>query len=299
MPFEFRGVAAALLTPRSAEGVVDLEAIERNADFALARGASGVVPGGGTGEYFDLSPEQRKAIVERLVPVARGRGLLIAGIGAATIAEAVDLAHHALEAGADAVLLPGPHFYRYGNDELGQYFREAARAIGGPVILYNLAGFLSPIHEDLAAELLQSEAGIVGIKDSSGTLDILRRLTREGLDCARLQGHDARLAESFREGLVDGAISGPAGVMPEMSAALFRTWGDAPAFARATGFNDEFLDQLQRFPYPWALKWVAERRGLGSPALPFPLSPAQQESKLEFLDWFDAWLDRLEAETAP
>lgn len=298
MPFQIRGAAAALLTLRSADGALDLDAMEHNADFALDRGVTGIVPGGGTGEYFNLSLSQRKAIIERLLPVTSGRGQLIAGIGAATMSEAVDLASHALDSGADAVLLPPPHFYQYGEAELRQYFRETARAIDGPVILYNLAGFLSPMNEDLAAELLESVEQIVGIKDSSGSLSILRRITQDELDCVRIQGHDARLAESFQEGLLDGAISGPAGVVPEMSAGMFRTWGDGPAFERAARFNDEFLDQLVRFPYPWALKWVAERRGLGRPALPFPLSPAQERSKARFLKWFDGWLHRLEAEPA-
>ncbi len=297
MPFELHGMAAALLTPRSADGTVDLAALSTNAEFVLARGATAVVPTGGTGEYFDLTPGQRMSIVEHLAPVVRGRGSLIVGVGAATMTQAVDLARHALGAGADAVLLPGPHFYRYGDDELRQYFRAAARSIRGPVILYNLAGFVSPIQEDAASELLETEPWIVGMKDSSGSLDILRRLTRDRVDCIRIQGHDARVAESLREGLLDGAISGPAGVVPEMSAALFQTAEDGPAFARATRFNAEFLDQLNRFPYPWALKWVAERRGLGHPSLPFPLSPAQERSKRRFLDWFDDWLGRLAAES--
>ncbi len=290
-------MAAALLTPRSTDGVVDLDSMEANADFVLARGATAVVPTGGTGEYFDLTADQRKAVVERLVPVIGSRGQLIVGVGAATMATSVDLAQHALDSGADAVLLPGLHFYRYGNDELRQYFRVVSRAIGGPVILYNLASFLSPVHEDVALDLLETEPWIVGIKDSSGSLGILRRLTRSGVDCARIQGHDAQVAESLREGLLDGAISGPASVVPEMSVTLFRTWGNGPAFLRASRSNEEFLTELERFPYPWALKWVAERRGLGHPALPFPLSASQERSKRRFLDWFDDWFGRLMAET--
>ncbi len=295
MSSEFPGLMAALLTPRSPEGQVDFDALERNADFVLSRGVRGIVPCGGTGEYFDISLSQREEIVERLLPVARGRGTLIAGVGAAKISDAVRLARHALDAGAEAVLLPGPHFYHYGDAELLQFFREAARAIGGPVLLYNLSGFVSPIREGIASELVQSEPHIAGIKDSSGTLDILRRLTREGLPCTRIQGHDARLAESFREGLLDGAISGPASVVPEMSAGLFETFGDEPAFARAIRFNDEFLEQLMRLPYPWALKWIADWRGLCRPSLPFALGPEQERAKEAFHGWFDEWLARLKA----
>ena len=285
---------AALPTPRSPDGEVDLDALERNADFALSRGVRGIVPCGGTGEYFDVSPEQRQEIVERLVGVTRGRCPLVVGVGAARISVSVRLARHALGAGAAAVLLPSPHFYHYGDTELLQFFREAAQTIGGPVLLYNLPGFVSPIRVGVVTELLRSERCIVGIKDSSGTLDILRRLTQEKLACTRIQGHDARLAESLREGLLDCAISGPASVVPEMSAALFESFGDEAAFARASRFNDEFLQQFMRFPYPWALKWIAAWRGIGSPSLPFTLSPEQETAKRAFHEWFDGWLARLQ-----
>ncbi len=294
MPSNIRGLMAALLTPRSPSGQLDRDGLLSAADFALSRGASGVVPCGGTGEYFDISVEQRKEIVELLAPAVRGRGTLVAGVGSASLSDSVDLARHALQAGAAAVLLPPPHFYRYGDAELLQYFREAARAIAGPVLLYNLAGFVSPIGEAVAAELLDSEAHIVGIKDSSGELGILRRLTFDGTDCTRIQGHDARLPDSIREGLLDGAISGPAGVVPELSAALFDTFGDDRAFSEAAAFNREFLDRFASFPYPWALKWIAEWRNACRPSLPFPLGPEQERSRAAFREWFGAWLARLE-----
>ena len=291
---ELQGLMAALLTPRSPDGEVDLDALERNADFALSRGVRGVVPCGGTGEYFDLSVSQRQEIVERLAGVTGGRCPLVVGVGAARISDSVRLARHALDLGASAVLLPSPHFYHYGDAELLQFFREAAQAIGGPVLLYNLPGFVSPIQAGVVAGLLRSEPWLVGIKDSSGTLEILRRLTEEGLACTRIQGHDARLAESFREGLLDCAISGPASVVPEMSAALFESFGDETAFARAARFNDEFLQQFMRFPYPWALKWIADWRGLFRPSLPFTLGPEQESARRAFHEWFDEWLARLQ-----
>ncbi len=281
---------AALLTPRGEDGVVDFEALERNAEFVLARGGCGVVPCGGTGEYFDLSLSERQQIVELLVPVVKPKGLLIVGVGAGALRDSVQLARHALNAGADAVLLPAPHFYHYGGGDLRQFFREAARSIGGPTLIYNLAAFVSPINADLAAELLQSEPHLVGIKDSSGKLDILRRLKADGFDGARLQGHDTRLDESLREGIASGAISGPAGVVPETVAAIFDSFGDEPAFCQAVEHFNQFLRQHERFPYPWAIKWAAQHRGLGQATLPFALSPDQQRSRKQFETWFAGWL---------
>ena len=283
---------AALPTPRLANGDVDFSALERLADFAISKGVNGIVPCGGTGEYFDLSLADRKAVLERVERVARGRGLVIAGVGAGSIGDSVGLAEHALASGACAVLLPPPHFYRYRDRELLQFFRHAARRVGGPVLLYNLAAFVSPISEDVAAELIASERHIVGIKDSSGTLDILQRLTRDCIPSIRIQGHDVRLADSFREGLIDGAISGPASVVPELSMSMFETYGKPEAFDSASGFYSEFIELIERFPYPWALKWVAERRGLGAARLPFPLNRELESLTETFRADFDEWFGR-------
>ena len=291
MPVALRGVSAALFTPRREDGSIDHEALERNVEFVFSRGARGIVPCGGTGEYFDLTLAQRKEIVERLVPVAKGRGQLVVGIGSGSLRDSVSLAVHALNAGADGVLLPPPHFYRYEASDLLQFFRNAARAIGGPTLLYNLAGFVSPLDADLTAELVGNEAHIIGIKDSSGGLEILRRLTEADISCVRIQGHDAWLAESLRQGLADGAISGPASVVPEAIAAVFQTFGDNVAFAAAAAHFGQFLDQLERFPYPWAIKWAARHRGLGPVTLPIPLSAKRESERDEFLAWFATWLE--------
>ncbi len=299
MPSEIRGLLAALTTPRTPAGDVDLDALERNADFALTHGARGVVPCGGTGEYFDLTEPQRRGMLERLVPVARGRGLVVTGVGASSADGSVRLARHALEAGADAVLLPSPYFYRYEAGDLLHFFRKAARAIEGPVLLYNLAAFVSPIPDQVVVDLLQAEPNIVGIKDSSGSLRLLRRLAGEGVVCgARIQGHDVRLAESLQEGLADAAISGPASVVPEAGAAVFAARGAPEAFATAREYYGQFLEQASRFPYPWALKWVAEWRGLGVARLPFPISSGRKEQRDQFRAWFDEWSASLPPPTA-
>lgn len=295
MTIQIHGMMAALPTPRSTNGGVDLDAVERVASFALERGAQGVVPCGGTGEYFDIPLPARQAILERVLRVAGGRGVVIAGIGTASVWDSIRLAEHALGAGAAAVLLPPPHFFRYGDGELLQFYRQAARRIGGPILLYNLAAFVSPIAKDVAAELIESEPNIIGIKDSSGKLDILRRLTSDAIPAIRIQGHDVRLADSLREGLLDGAISGPASVVPELSASIFETFGNEEAFAASAGFYAEFIQRMEEFPYPWALKWVAERRGLGAAWLPFPLSREQEVAADRFRVGFDDWLDRFSA----
>ncbi len=291
MSAELGGFAAALHTPRREDGSIDLEALVRNADWVISQGASGVVPCGGTGEYSDLTLAQRKEIVKQLAWVPKVKAKLVVGVGSGSLRDSVGLAHHALHTGADAVLLPPPHFYRYGASDLLPFFRAAARAIGGPTMLYNLAGFVSPLDADLVAELIGTETHVIGIKDSSGGLEILRRLSQAGTPCVRVQGHDAWLAESLRQGLADAAISGPASVVPEAMQAVFETCGNEDAFSAAAAHLEQFLQQLLRFPYPWAIKWAAQYRGLDPVTFPIPLSAERDQDRQAFMSWFEKWLE--------
>ncbi len=291
MPEKLGGFAAALHTPRRDDGSIDFAALARNTDWVISQGASGVVPCGGTGEYSDLTLAQRKEIVEHLAWVPKAKAKLVVGIGSGSLRDSVGLAHHALHSGAHAVLLPPPHFYRYGASDLLPFFRAAARAIGGPTMLYNLAGFVSPLDADLVAELIGTEEHVIGIKDSSGGLEILRRLSEAGIPCVRVQGHDGWLAESLRQGLADAAISGPASVVPEAMRAVFETFGNENAFSASVTHFEQFLQQLLRFPYPWVIKWAAQFRGLDPVTFPIPLSAERDQDRQAFMAWFETWLE--------
>ncbi len=278
------GVIAALLTSRGSSGALDLESFERNARFVIEAGAAGVCVFGATGEYPLMGAGERQellACVARLRPAGR---LLVAGAGGASLSDCVVLARQAAEAGADAILLPPPHFFRYSQDDLEQFYREAARRIAHPVLIYNLPSFTNPVEVATAVRLIETVPSIVGIKDSGGGLEMLRELARrDGLACRRLVGHDAVLAEALREGLCHGVISGVAGVLPELTLAVYRGTGAA---ARAL---DELLDALEPFPAPWGLKLVARCRGFFEPTFPLPLAESRQAQIRTFDEWFAAW----------
>lgn len=289
------GPLAALLTPRTDSGAVDLAALERNVEFVLERGIRGVVPCGGTGEYFDLSKDQRTQAIGRIAAQLKGRGLLIAGIGAGTVADSIELGRDALDSGADAVLLPAPLFYRYDGSDLIGFYREAARAIGGPLLIYNLAAFVSSVPADVVVELIETEENIVGIKDSIGNLEILSELTRrDDLQSCRILGHDLVLGDAVRGGLLDAVISGPAGVIPEATAALFELAGDRESFEQAAALYAEFVRHNEQLPYPWGLKQIAEARGLFKARLPFEPTDARRQQISDYMRWFEEWLERVQ-----
>ncbi|MEZ5391894.1 MAG: dihydrodipicolinate synthase family protein [Bryobacterales bacterium] len=290
-----RGPLAALLTPRLDSGAVDLQAIERNVELILEKGGTGLVLTGGTGEYFDLALEQRRAILERAAAVNAGRGVLVASIGAGTLRDVTALAEHALQTGADVLLLPPPHFYRYQQTDLEAFYRAAANAIEGPILIYNLAGFVSPIEADTIVRLVEKTPNLIGVKDSSGKLDSLEKLSQADFPSCRVLGNDKVLVEALRRNLLDAVISGPTSVIPEVTVALFEAAdiGDQDRFERLGKLFDEAIDQFEGMPYPWALKTVAEVRGLFPAQLPFPPGPDREAQLRELRGWLEGWLPRL------
>lgn len=295
METPIRGPLAALLSPRLPSGDVDLDALERNVELVLEKGGTGLVFTGGTGEYFDLSVQQRKAVLERAAAVNRRRGVLVASTGAARLENVAELSQHAFGAGADIILLPPPHFYRYEQTDLEAFYRAAAKAIDGPVLIYNLAGFVSPIEADTIVRLVEKVPNLIGVKDSSGSLESLEKLSAAEFPCCRILGNDAVLVEALRRNLLDAVISGPTGVAPEATVALFEaaSVGDEDRFERLAALFDEAIEQFERLPYPWALKTVAEARGLFPAQLPFPPGPDREAQLAELRSWFEGWLPRI------
>jgi 4-hydroxy-tetrahydrodipicolinate synthase len=292
----FHGPVAALLTPRTASGGVDLAAFERLTEFVFERGATGVAVAGGTGEYAGLAVEDRRRMHECAVAVAKGRGPVIACPGAADFSTSVALAEHALGCGCQAVLLPPPHFYSYSQDDLEAFFRAAAQSIGGPILLYNLAAFTTPVSTELALRLIESVPNIIGVKDSSGNLEMLEALTsRPELEACRILGHDQVFVKGLRQGCLDAIISGPAGVVPELAAALFDSFegGDLERFETLAELFDQLVERFGELPYPWMPLWIAEWRGLFPARFPLPLSVARLEQGKGLESWFRRWCEQL------
>lgn len=287
MKLDFKGSpAAALLTPRRASGEVDQAAFERNVAFVLERGASGVVVAGATGEYPLTSLEERRLMFETGRRLTAGRGLLIAGIGAGRICDTVALGKHAALCGADAALLPSPHFFHYSQDDLEAFYTAAAREIPLPVLIYNLPGYTTGLEAATVLRLIESVPNIAGIKDSSGSLDTLRELTRRpDLGACRLVGHDGALRDAIDTGCCDSAISGIAGVLPELIAGVFDVRQQAASLRRL----DQLLPKLDLFPLPWALKLIAQYRGLFEARFPLPVSEKRERQMGEFEAWFRRW----------
>src|SRR5262249_23490695 len=154
----------------------------------------------------------------------------------------------ALAAGARALLLPMPHFFPYAQDDLIAYCKTVAGEFDAPILLYNLPRFTTPLEKDTVLELIDRVPNIVGLKDSSGSLDTLAALL-PGKAC-RIVGDDRVMVEALDKRVCDGVISGVAGVLPELMRALYFNRGSAD-YEKLSRRLDELIERLSVFPTPW------------------------------------------------
>lgn len=129
----------------------------------------------------------------------------------------------------------------------------------------------------------------MGIKDSSGSLDILRSLTESGLECNRLVGNDSALAQALREGLCDRVVSGILCVLPEILKAMFEFVPGSAEFEHISELLDAFIDHVNIFPTPWGLKWISENRNITPAIFSQPVSKGRAAESAKMVKWFKSW----------
>lgn len=285
------GVSVAMLIPRTGTGQLDRPAYEAQLRFLCGRGIESFAVNGATGEYALTTPEEFRWLVQTTRAVAGHSARLIAGIGHLNVGKCRELASIAQQECADGVLLPMPYFFRYEQDDLVQFVEALAGGVELPIYLYNLPAFTSPLAPSTSLELIGRVSNIVGIKDSSGSLETVSLLRREAPQAGCILGADGMLHTALSKGVCDGIVSGVASVLPEF---MLRAYRQATADTSSVesvqlkGLLDEFLSWLHHFPAPWGLKIIAEARGLGAALFAMPLSPARQAARQNFLEWFEA-----------
>jgi dihydrodipicolinate synthase/N-acetylneuraminate lyase len=252
-----RGVHAASVTPFLNGGAtLDEEAIGPIVDFLAAGGVEGLLALGTTGEGILLSVPERKRAVERFIEASAGRLQIAVHAGAQTTADTVALAAHAAEAGADAVAVIGPPYFKLDERSQVDHFVAAAAACAPtPFYLYEfeqVAGY--SILPGAIAELCDRVPNLTGLKVSNTTFERVSPFLLEGLDV--FLGSESLIHQGLAAGAA-GAVSGLAAALPELVVAAVRD-GTPEATARAGAIRDE----LNRFPRHPALKRILAQRGV-------------------------------------
>lgn len=214
----FKGSITALVTPMR-DGKVDEKAFSDFVEWQIAEGTHGLVPVGTTGESPTLSHDEHKRVVTLCIEAAAGRVPVIAGAGSNNTAEAIDLARHAEEAGADGVLVVTPYYNKPSQEGMYRHYMAIDAAIGIPIIIYNIPPrSVIDMMPDTMGRLAHDFKNIVGVKDATGKVE---RVSEQRLTCGKgfvqLSGEDASALGFNAHGGV-GCISVTSNVAPRLCA---------------------------------------------------------------------------------
>jgi 4-hydroxy-tetrahydrodipicolinate synthase len=274
MMTEVKGSLVAIATPMHEDGSLDLPVLEKLVEWHIAEGTNGIVIVGTTGESPTVDFDEHCALIRTAVAVAAGRVPVIAGTGANSTAEAIDLTRCAKTAGAAAGLSVVPYYNKPTQEGLYRHYRAIAEAVELPLILYNVPGrTVADLANDTALKLAEVP-GVAGIKDATGNMERASDLfRRRPAGFAVYSGDDA---SGFAFMLLggEGVISVTANVAPR----LMRELCDA-AFAGNLALGRELNDRLlplhgklfvEANPIP--VKWALAELGRMGRGLRLPLT---------------------------
>jgi len=217
MPDTFHGVLPALITPFTDDGsAIDTGALTALVDRVINAGVGGLVPGGSTGEFTTLTNGERRLLVEVAVEAAAGRVAVVAGTGALSTRETVELSVHAEQAGAAAVMVVPPFYDALSWRELVAHYTAVAEAIDVPIMYYNLP---SATGVKLTAAQL-SELPISSLKDTGGDFAAATELIQTD-GPTLLNGWDTLTFAALAAG-VSAVVWGTASIIPEQCVELHR-----------------------------------------------------------------------------
>lgn len=212
----FCGSIVAVVTPMAAGGAVDNGALRALLEWHVASGSEGVVVAGTTGESPTLSVDEHHKLIADAVNIVNGRIPVIAGVGANSTAEAVNLTRRAKADGADAGLSVVPYYNKPEQEGLYRHFCQIADACDMPVYLYDVPGRCACGFADDTLLRLAAHGNIAGLKDATGDVAVGKRRMAMLPDEFIMLGGDDKTACAFMLAGGDGVISVTANVAPAM-----------------------------------------------------------------------------------
>jgi 4-hydroxy-tetrahydrodipicolinate synthase len=269
------GSLVAIVTPMAEDGALDLDALRRLIDWHIAQGSDGIVIVGTTGESPTVVFDEHCQLIRTAVEQAAGRVPVIAGTGANSTAEAIELTECAKAAGAQAGLSVVPYYNKPTQEGLYRHYKKIAEAVDLPLMLYNVPGrTVADLSNDTALRLAEVP-GIVGLKDATGSMERAADLVRRAPQDFLLYSGDDGSAMPFMLLGGHGVISVTANVAPKLmhDMCVAARGGN---LARARELNNALLplhNQLFVEANPIPVKWACAELGLIPPGLRLPMTP--------------------------
>ena len=279
------GSIVALATPMQTDGSVDYPTLRKLIDWHIQEGTDCICVVGTTGESPTVNVEEHCEIIRVSVEQARGRVPIMAGCGANSTAEAIELARFAKGVGAQCQLQVVPYYNRPTQEGLYQHFKAIAEAVDLPTVLYNVPGrTVADMQHDTVLRLAQVP-GIVGIKEATGNIERAQWLIRDVPAHFSVYSGDDPTAVALMLCGGKGNVSVTANIAPRLMHEL--------CVAALSGDIQRAMQiQFQLMPVhkhlfveanPIPLKWAMARMGLCGPTMRLPLTPlsAQHQPTVE------------------
>ncbi|MHA3098047.1 4-hydroxy-tetrahydrodipicolinate synthase [Acinetobacter brisouii] len=281
-----QGSIVALVTPMFEDGSVDWKSLEKLVEWHVEQGTNAIVAVGTTGEPSTLSMSEHTQVIKEIIRVVNKRIPVIAGTGANSTHEAIELTQEAQTLGADAALLVTPYYNKPTQEGLYQHFKAIAETVDLPIIVYNVPGRTGVDMLNETVLRLADIPNIIAVKDATGNTERGKELI-DALNgrMAVFSGDDATAAELIRLG-AQGNISVTANVVPKLMSELC---------AAALQGNQEVAEQINNKianlnnilfceSNPIPVKWALHEMGKIGSGIRLPLTPLAEEYRTPLRD---------------
>jgi N-acetylneuraminate lyase len=285
-----KGIIPALVTPFKEDESINYDALSALIERSIEKGAEGFYICGSTAECFLMSPEERKSLAEFITREVNGRVPIIAQVGNIGTGLAEDLARHAASCGVNAISSVPPFYFKFGVDELANYYAAIRKASGNlPLVIYSIPALsgVSITCKDIGKIIEVS--GAEGLKYTSYDLFELERIRRANPDLTIFNGHDEVYANAMPIG-IDGAIGSTFNLMPWKYKAIREAYekNDMKTVSLLQSKVNVLIDALIQAGVNPGIKYLLSKRGIPCGNCRRPFAPLSDEKK--------ALLDSIEAD---
>ncbi|RVU47179.1 4-hydroxy-tetrahydrodipicolinate synthase [Rubrivivax rivuli] len=270
-----QGSIVALVTPMHADGGIDFDALRRLIDWHIAEGTDCIGVVGTTGESPTVSMAENCEVIRVAVEHAAGRVPIMAGTGANSTAEAIELTRFAKQVGADCHLSVVPYYNKPSQEGIYQHFKAISEAVDLPLVLYNVPGRTVADMQPETTLRLAELPGIVGIKEATGNIERACQLIKHRPEGFAVYSGDDGTAVALMLLGGDGNVSVTANIAPRLMHELCKA-AIAGDVATAREIHLRLLPlhkQLFCEPSPAPAKWALAQLGRCAPHVRLPIVP--------------------------
>jgi 4-hydroxy-tetrahydrodipicolinate synthase len=285
---EIEGIIPAVVTPFDKNEDVDEGGFRKIINYLIDSGVHGLFPVGSQGEFFSLTNEEKKRLIDIAVEETRGRVFVMPNTGAITTRESIELSQYAEEAGADCISVITPFFISPNQEELYQHIKDICQSVKIPVLCYNNPGRTGGVALTPAtlARLAEDVPNFAGIKDSSGDLTLLAEMIRLCPPHFKvIMGRDSLIYGALTYGAA-GAIAATANVAPKLIVGIYRAVKEGD-FNKAKEYQRELAPLRTAFAlgtFPVVVKEALTMMGLPGGRCRSPIKPLDNEKKAQLRD---------------